>query len=113
VELADALNATLLKVYYVVSPVRSFVETRILEGALPVEGNTIVGRGETRLAFRTPGAPTSRRPFTKHTPPLDGNAFVRLKRDVQLDTALTSAQDIEDHLDAVRQMWMTKLKAGS
>jgi len=113
VELADALNATLLKVYYVVSPVRSFVQTRFLEGAFPVEGNTIVGRGETRLAFRTPRAPTGFLPFSKNTPPQDGNVFVRLKRDVQLDTALTSDQDLEDHLDAVREMWMTKLIAGT
>ena len=113
VELADALNATLLKVYYVVSPVRSFVETKFLEGGVPVEGHTIIGRGETRIAFRTPGAPTNHLPFSRNTPPQDGNAFVRLKRDVQLDTARTSDQDLEDHLDAVREMWMAKLIAGS
>ena len=112
VDLATVLNATRLKVYYVISPVRSFVETKFLEGALPVEGNTIVGRDETRLAFRTPGAPTSHRPFRKNTPPRDGNAFVRLKKDVQLDTVLTPAQDSENHLDAVREMWMAKLTAG-
>ena len=113
VELADALNATLVKVYYVVSPVRSFVETKFLEGGVPVEGHTIIGRGETRLAFRTPGAPTNHLPFSRNTPPQDGNAFVRLKRDVQLDTALSSDQDLEDHLDAVHEMWMAKLKAGT
>jgi len=112
VDLADALNATLLKVYYVISPVRTYVETRFLEGASPVEGRTIVGSGETRFAFRTPGASSTHYTFSKKKPPRDGNAFVRLKKDVQLDTALKSDQDIEDHLDAVREMLMTKLMAG-
>lgn len=112
VDLADALNATLLKVYYVVSPVRSYVETKFMEGAFPGEGGTIVGNGETRLAFRTPGASTMHFTFSKKKPPLDGNAFVRLKKDVQMDPALKTYQDIENHLDAVREMLMTKLKAG-
>jgi hypothetical protein len=112
VDLADALNATLLKVYYVVSPVRSHVETKYQGGAMPVEGQTIVGSGETRLAFRTPGASRMQPTFSKKKPPVDGNAFVRLKKDVQLDTALKSNQDIENYLDAVREMLMTKLKAG-
>jgi len=112
VELADALNATLLKVYYVVSPVRSYVESRYHGGALPVEGHTIVGSGETRLAFRTPGAARMQSAFSKKTPPMDGNAFVRLQKDVRLDTVLQSNQDIENHLDAVREMLMAKLKAG-
>ncbi len=77
-----------------------------------MEGQTIVGSGETRLAFRTPGASRMHSTFSKKKPPVDGNAFVRLKKDVQLDTALQSNQDIENHLDAVREMLMTKLKAG-
>mgnify|MGYP001612370419 CR=1 FL=1 len=112
VDLADALNATLLKIYYVVSPVRSYVESKFLEGTFPGDGRTIVGSGETRLAFRTPGASTMHFTFSKKKPPLDGNAFVRLKKDVQMDPALNTYQDIENHLDAVREMFMTKLKSG-
>jgi len=107
IALADALNASVLKVYYIVSPVRSYVSAGI-----PVKGKTIVGSGETRMAFRTPGASTMHFTFAKKHPPLDGNAFVRLQKDVQLDTEKNTYQDIENHLDAVREMFITKLKAG-
>lgn len=103
VALADALKATVLKVYYIVSPVRT---------AGMKEGYTIVGGGQSRLAFRTPGASTTHFTFSKDPPPMDGSAFVRLKKDVLLEPSLTSYQDIENHLDAVREMFMTKLKAG-
>ncbi|MBH0180881.1 MAG: hypothetical protein HP490_04175 [Nitrospira sp.] len=76
------------------------------------EGYTIVGGGHSRLAFRTPGASTMHFTFSKNPPPLDGSAFVRLKNDVLLDPSLSSLQDIEAHLDAVREMFVTKLKAG-
>ena len=103
IALADALKTTMLKVYYIVSPVRT---------AGMKDGYTIVGGGESRLAFRTPGASTRHFTFSKNPPPLDGNAFVRLKQDVLLDPTLKSYQDIEKHLDAVREMFMAKLKAG-
>jgi hypothetical protein len=103
IALADALRATMLKVYYIVSPVRT---------AGMKDGYTIVGGGQSRLAFRTPGASTRHFTFSKNPPPLDGNAFVRLKEDVQMDPNLKSYQDIENHLDAVREMFMAKLKAG-
>lgn len=103
VALADALKATVLKVYYIVSPVRT---------AGMKEGYTIVGGGQSRLAFRTPGASTAHFTFSKDPPPMDGSAFVRLKKDVLLEPSLTSYQDIENHLDAVREMFMAKLKAG-
>lgn len=72
----------------------------------------IVGDGQSRLAFRTPGALTTHFTFSKNPPPLDGNAFVRLKKDVLLEPSVKSYQDIEKHLDAVRDMFMAKLKAG-
>ncbi|MFO0705984.1 MAG: hypothetical protein U0412_03935 [Nitrospira sp.] len=103
VALADELKATVLKVYYIISPVRT---------AGMKEGYTIVGDGQSRLAFRTPGASTTHFTFSKNPPPLDGNAFVRLKKDVLLEPSLKSYQDIEKHLDAVRDMFMAKLKAG-
>lgn len=112
VELARALDATLLKVYYVISPVRSYVETRFLEGALPVEGKTIVGGGQTRFAFRTPNAPTAHVPFRKQTPPRDGDAFVRLKKDIHLGTGRITIQHLRLYLDAAREMLMARLKAG-
>lgn len=112
VDLADALNATVLKVYYVVSPVRSYVESSFGKGTGPADGYTIVGSGETRFSFRTPGASTQHINYGKKRPPKDGNAFVRLKKDVQMDTAPKSLQDIEKHLDGVREMFMAKMKAG-
>ena len=112
VDLADTLNATVSNVYYVVTPVRSYVESSFGKGTGPADGSTIVGSGETRIAFRTPGASAQHFNFGKMHPPKDGNAFVRLKKDVQMDPILRSYQDIENHLDAVREMFMAKLKAG-
>ncbi len=86
IKLAEALNATALKVYYVVSPVRS-------TGMKP--GYTIIGGGQSRLAFRTPGASTMHFTFSKNPPPLEGNAFVRLKDDVRLDPSEKSYEAIE------------------
>ncbi|MBH0180880.1 MAG: hypothetical protein HP490_04170 [Nitrospira sp.] len=103
IALADELKASVLKAYYIVSPVRT---TRMKEGY------TIVGDGHSRFAFRTPGASTMHFTLSKNPPPMDGSAFVRLKKDVLLDPSLSSLQDIEAHLDAVREMFMTKLKAG-
>jgi len=112
VDLADALNATVLKVYYVVSPVRSYMEPSFGKGTGPADGYTIVGSGETRLSLRTPGASTQHINFGKMRPPKDGNSFVRLEKDVQMDTIPKSLLDIEIHLDAGREMFMAKLKAG-
>jgi len=57
--LADALKATMLKAYYIVSPVRT---------AGMKEGYTIVGGGQSRLAFRTSGASTRHFMFSKNPP---------------------------------------------
>ena len=110
-ELANALNATLVKAYYVVSPLRRLVEDELLAGALPTEGKTIVGQGETRLALRTPDASTGYHHFTKNTPPRDGNAFVRLQRDVTVDDDLTSNQTLETHLEVISKLFILAMMA--
>ena len=60
-------------------------------------------------AAQTPGAAAVLNRFAERS---DGNAFVRLKKDVLLEPSVKSYQDIEKHLDAVRDMFMAKLKAG-
>lgn len=107
VNLANGLNASLVKVYFVVSPVRSVVDT-FQEGVLPVQGITILGYGETRLAFRTPEAPTSHPPLGRNTPPRDGNAFVRLTRDVQMNR---DGQDLGTHLDVIGKLFILAMMA--
>ena len=111
VNLANALNASLMKVYFVVSPVRSVVDAEFQEGAFPVRGSTILGRGETRLAFRTPEAPTSHPLLGTNTPPRDGNAFVRLQRDVKVDNDITSSQALETHLDVISKLFILAMMA--
>jgi hypothetical protein len=111
VDLANDLNATLVKAYYVVSPVRSVVENELLAGPLPVEGNTIIGHGETRLAFRTPDAPTNRHLVGTYAPPRDGNAFVRLQRDVRIDGDLTYGQALESHLEVIGKLFILAMMA--
>lgn len=106
VDLANTLNATLVKAYYVVSPVRSVMEDGPLVGLLPVEGNTIIGHGETRLAFRTPDAPTTHHLVGRRAPPRDGNAFVRLQRDVRIDGDLTYGQALESHLEVIGKLFI-------
>jgi len=111
VNLANALNASLMKVYVVVSPVRSLVDTTFQEGALPVKGSTILGHGETRLAFRTPEAPTSHPLLGRNTLPRDGNAFVRLQRDVKVDNDITSSLALETHLDVISKLFILAMMA--
>jgi hypothetical protein len=111
INLANTLNATLVKAYYVASPVRNVTEHELLAGALPVEGSTIVGHGETRLAFRTPDASTGHHSFEKNTPPRDGNAFVRLQRDVTIDDDLRSGQTLKTHLDVISKLFILAMMA--
>lgn len=110
-DLANTLNATLVKAYYVVSPVRSVTEDDWLAEPLPVESNTIIGHGETRLAFRTPDAPTTRHLVGRHAPPRDGNAFVRLQRDVRIDGDLTYGQALESHLEVIGKLFILAMMA--
>ena len=110
-DLANILNATLVKAYYVVSPVRNVGDTAFQERALPVKGSTILGRGETRLAFRTPDAPSSLHPRGMNTPPRDGNAFVRLLRDVQVRNSSTSTQDLATYLDVIGKLFILAMMA--
>ena len=109
VNLANTLNATLLKAYYVVSPVRNILEAEWLEGTLPIEDQTIVGNGETRLAFRTPDAPTTHHLFGINTPPRDGNAFVRLQKDIRVKNGPTSGQDLKTYLDIIGKLFILAL----
>lgn len=111
VDLANILGATLVKAYYVVSPVQSLVEAEVLNGTFPIEGNTLIGGGETRLTFRTPGAPTSHHLLGKDAPPRDGNAFVRLLRDVRVQNGPTSSQDLETYLDVIGKLFIMAMIA--
>lgn len=109
INLANQLNATLVKAYYVVRPLQSNLEAEWLEGTLPIKGYTIVGSGETHLAFRTPGAPTSHHLLGRHTAPQDGNAFVRLLRDVRVRNGPTSSQDLKTYLDIIGKLFILAL----
>ena len=111
VDLANLLNATLVKAYYVVSPVRSLVEGELRDGTLPIEGHTIVGNGETHLAFRTPGAPTTHHLVGRNAPPRDGNAFVSLLRDVRVKNGPTSGQDLKTYLDIIGKLFILAMMA--
>lgn len=111
VDLANDLNATLVKAYYVVSPIRSVMEDEPLVGRLPIEGNTIIGHGETRLAFRTPDAPRTHHLVGRRAPPRDGNAFVRLQRDVRIDGDLTYGQALESHLEVIGKLFILAMMA--
>lgn len=109
VDLANILDATLVKAYYVVSPVQSLVEAEVLNGTFPIEGSTFIGGGETRLTFRTPGSPTSPHLLGRNTPPRDGNAFVRLLRDVRVGNDHTSDQDLETYLNVIGKLFILAL----
>lgn len=109
VDLANILDATLVKAYYVVSPVQSLVEAEVLNGTFPIEGSTFIGGGETRLTFRTPGSPTSPHLLGRNTPPRDGNAFVRLLRDVRVENDHTSDQNLETYLDVIGKLFILAL----
>lgn len=144
-QLAKDLNASLLKVYYVVSPVRSWEEggtfpgkdwakgktlkyemgalsltDRPMMGSYLARGNTIIGEGETHWAIQTSesagfgisGGIGGGMLGKKGTPPKDGDVLVRLTKDVQIDPADESTGGIQKHLDAVQQMFVTKLKTG-
>ncbi|MGE0645331.1 MAG: hypothetical protein AB7P24_16855 [Nitrospira sp.] len=109
VDLANLLNATLVKAYFVVSPVQSLVDAEGLSGTFPIEGSTIVGGGETRLAFRTPAPPTSHHLLGRNAPPRDGNAFVRLRRDMRIRNGPTSSQDLETYLEIIGKLFILAL----
>ncbi|MDR4470149.1 MAG: hypothetical protein MRJ68_17930 [Nitrospira sp.] len=108
-DLANILDATLVKAYYVVRPVESLMEAEGRNGTFPIEGKTVIGGGETRLAFRTPGAPTSHHLLGRNAPPRDGNAFVRLLRDVRIRNGPTSSQDLETYLDVIGKLFVLAL----
>lgn len=108
-DLANILDATLVKAYYVVRPVESLMEAEGDNGIVPIEDSTLIGGGETRLTFRTPGAPTSRHLLGRNAPPRDGNAFVRLLRDVRARNGLTSSQDLETYLDVINKLFILAL----
>lgn len=109
VDMANLLNATLVKAYYVVRPVQSLVEAEVRNGTFPIEGGTIVGGGETRLAFRTPGAPTSHHLLGRNAPPQHGNAFVRLLRDVRARNGPISSRDLETYLGVISKLFILAL----
>lgn len=111
VDLANILDATLVKAYYVVSPVQSLVEAEVLNGTFPIEGSTLIGGGETRLTFRTPSSPTSHHRLGRNAPLRDGNAFVRLERDVKLGTGSISVQALETHLDVIGKLFILAMMA--
>ncbi|HBR51753.1 MAG TPA: hypothetical protein DEA71_16915 [Nitrospira sp.] len=111
VDLANILNATLVKAYYVVSPVQRLVETEVLNGTFPIEGSSVIGGGETRLAFRTLDAPISHHLLGRNTPPRDGNAFVRLLRDVRVRDDHTSSRDLETYLDVIGKLFVLAMMA--
>ena len=87
------------------------MEDELLAGALQVEDSTIIGHGEIRLAFRTPKAPTTHHLVGRHAPPEDGNAFVRLHRDVRIDGDFAHSQALENHLEVIGKLFILAMMA--
>lgn len=81
--LAKELNASLLKVYYVVGFGKASGSVGSgWHNSKASTGINIVGGGETRFALRTPDGSNFHMQFGKNPPPVDGNAFVRLEESV-------------------------------
>lgn len=83
-DLAKELNASLLKVYYVVGfgQAKASVtdsSSSTWHGSKASTGIEIIGKGETHFSFRNPSGSNIHMTMAQVKPPMDGHAFVRLE----------------------------------